>query len=76
MLVAITDRKPSIDNTKAHTQAMKMLEEAGIYVFTVSLPIFSYFSTNDLLSVIQTISTSRCCISRPTPYKSYNAGNM
>lgn len=32
-------RRDMIDPTKSHDQAMKMLEEAGIYVLFVRLPL-------------------------------------
>lgn len=37
----LTDWADAIDHTKEHTQALKMLVEAGIYIFTVSLPVLS-----------------------------------
>ena len=74
--IVLDQIKDHIDNSKSHTEAMKMLEEAGIYVlavsFTASLDPYSLLT----YSTTQKISTPRMCIIRNTPYESYKAETM
>lgn len=74
--------KDCIDNTKDHTQAMKLLEEAGIYVFTVRpspsavSKRLGIYGTNLRNVRVKVVSTPWNSISRFDPRKSYNPDNM
>ncbi|KAE8846310.1 hypothetical protein HRS9139_00877 [Pyrenophora teres f. teres] len=67
-----------IDSTKDHTEAMKLLEEAGIYVFTVGscLPLRYLYIELTMHASIKTVSTPFNAINRLAPNESYNPVTM
>jgi hypothetical protein len=59
------------DPTKDHTRAMKILEDAGIYVLFVSPPTSYLAKTTTRLTIFQTLSSIHHCINRTNPLASY-----
>lgn len=51
MLIIANKQTAMVDHTKTQIQAMKMLEEAGIYVLTVNSSISSGSLASELLTI-------------------------